>query len=75
MISTKKDLITTIDHQTSITKGILTNSLMIKKIGQKRLYHNNRSLHIKHKSTVLKFTNKYKKTKWAKSDLITTIDP
>ena len=41
----KTDLIRTIDHHISNTRGLLSNSLMIKM------------------------------TKWAKSDLITTIDP
>ena len=43
---------TTIDHQTSTTKELLLNSLMINDIDQKWTYHNNLSSHIKQKSTI-----------------------
>ena len=35
------DLILATDHQTSTTKGLLSNSLMINDKGQNRSYHNN----------------------------------
>ena len=41
MIWAKTDLITTIDHNTTTTDGILSNSLVINDIGQNRSYHNN----------------------------------
>ena len=43
---------TTIDYQTSTTKGLLLNSLMSNDICLKRTYHNNLSSYIRHKSTI-----------------------
>ena len=51
MIWAKTDLITTLDHHTTTTKGFLSNSLMINNIRQNRSYHNNWTTHINHKRT------------------------
>ena len=53
----KTDLIKTIDHQKSITKGLLSNSLMIDNIAQNGSYNNNWSPQINHKSNIVKISN------------------
>ena len=57
MIWAKTDLITTIDHHTSTTKGLLSNSPMIIKKGKNRSYHKNCSHQINHKWSKVTISN------------------